>query len=70
MLFGHALSTARTFDRQHTLASLLKRFPMTTNLAGNFSEDEVQLWLWDHIEDLELRKMTQQRLKAMLQRAA
>lgn len=53
-----------------TLRGLLKRFPLGENLLGNFKEDDVQLWVWDHLEDLELRKMDQAWLKAILRRAA
>jgi hypothetical protein len=53
-----------------TLRALLKRFPLEANLLGNFAEADLQLWVWDHLEDLELRKCNQAWLKAMLRRPA
>lgn len=53
-----------------TLRAFLKRFPMPVNLLGNFAGSEVQLWIWDHLEDLELRKMNQAWLKSMLRKVA
>lgn len=53
-----------------TLRKLLKRFPMKTNVLGNFSESDVQLWIFDHLEELELRKFNQDWLKTMLKGAA
>lgn len=55
---------------ERTLRALLKKYRMPTNLFGNFSESAVQLWIWDHMEEMELRKFDQPWLKAMLRRAA
>lgn len=53
-----------------TLRGLVKRYPLKTNSLGNFSESDVQLWIFDHLEELELRKFNQDWLKSMLKGAA
>lgn len=55
---------------ERTLRALLKKYRMPTNLFGNFSESSVQLWIWDHMEEMELRKFDQPWLKAILRKVA
>lgn len=57
-------------DLGYTLRKLLRKFPIRTNGLGNFSCSDVQLWIWDHLEEFELRKFNQEWLKAILRRAA
>ena len=53
-------------DRGSPLSDLLMRFPMKTNPFGNFSKDEVALWVYEHMEHIEFRKCDQSWLKEML----
>lgn len=57
-------------DQDRTLRQMLLRWPMKANLFGNFSQHEVQLWIWEHIEEIELRKCNQPWLKGILKEAA
>ena len=57
-------------DRDRTLREMLTRWPMKANLFGNFSQQEVQLWVWEHLEEIELRKCNQPWLKGLLKEAA
>jgi hypothetical protein len=57
-------------DRDYTLKVMLGRWPMKSNLFGNFSQEEVQLWIWEHLEEIELRKCNQPWLKGLLKEVA
>lgn len=53
-----------------TLQTLLEKRPMTPNRFKNFSRAEVQMWIFDLLEVLELRRFDQDFLKQMLKGAA
>jgi len=57
-------------DRGDTLRLLLQRWPIKVNSLGNFAPCEVQMWVFDHLEHLELRKFDQTFLKAMIRECA
>lgn len=63
------LSDRMGLDRDG-LRKLLENWPMTTNLIGNFANADVQLWIFEHLEELELRRMDQSWLKRILKEAA
>lgn len=54
----------------HTLNSKLQRWPINRNVHGRFWESDVQLWLWEHLDDFDLRPMNQAWLKKMLKEVA
>jgi hypothetical protein len=64
------LSELMGIDIDCTLKTLIMRHPMKMNEFGNFSEAEVALWLWEHMDEIELRKCDQLWLKRMLKEAA
>ena len=53
-----------------TLNAMLDRWPMEKNALGNFAKSEAALWLWEHIDHIELRKCDQCWLKEILKEAA
>ena len=55
---------------ERTFLKLLEIRPMERNRFHNFSRAEVQLWIYDLLEHLELRRFDQEFLKRMLKGAA
>lgn len=53
-----------------TLAGLLKRWPIEKNKHQKLPSCDVQVWIWEHLDDLDVRPMSQGWLKRMLKEVA
>lgn len=55
-------------DLKTGLRTLLSLFPLQATGRGRYSQSDISLWIWEHMDAMEWRRCDQTWLKAMLRR--